>query len=162
MANDLTPALFGLLGAAIGGVGSTVLAAASERSKFKSERMERERAERRRFRIDTLQEYEDALEALMLAVVRFRNECNRQNQAGVAVDRLALVALQESFMDAKGTGRRRCYRLHDVGLRSQCIEAMNALTDSVGKDNDAWSVAVLLCERAEVRISEALRDLYDS
>jgi hypothetical protein len=126
MANDLTPAIFGLVGAIVGGVATSAGALFVERGRFKRENdIERER-ERRRFRIEALERSSAVFHSyyvLVLDVVRLRTEhgfeAELPREARAALD----AALAESIQWAE--------RVHDERLRALYNTAIDAAFECV-------------------------------
>jgi hypothetical protein len=153
---DLAPAVFGLIGAGVGGIGSAGIGAFVERGKFKRERAAIAENERRAFRIDTLTKIDAAFEELFktaLSLVLLHSAEPSQERLDL-MRRVGEAQTQVSALAA---------RIHDERLRQLCSEASGAVSKAsldLHSSQQVWNEATYSRAKALEAIGVAQRELF--
>jgi hypothetical protein len=117
MASDLTPAVFGLVGAAVGGIGTSVVGVWVERTRFTRERNVSEADRTRDFRVEALGHLQTCIVEHSVTAADFAG----LRKGGVTPSLDAAHALASQYADCK----RWTEHIPDPELRAQCHAAID-------------------------------------
>jgi hypothetical protein len=158
VSSDLTPAIFGFLGTAVGAVSTTFGSAWVESNKFRRSRAADDAAERRKFRIDTLVEVDAAMQGLYESA----HKLFLMHSQPASQERLE--AILRTGEDATKVAVYTA-RLPEGDVRQLCIDASTRLGNAAADMNCAtatWEAAIAIRAEALEAIGTSLRDLHAS